>query len=961
MNDGLVLYTTPSLTSVLGFPKDTWLGRSFIDFVHPKDRETFASHVTTKLAIPIFDSEGKTKDFKNYLYVCLRKYRGMKSPEFCIVEKQVSYQAFHLTITVKQITESPENNNGLLLVVVAAPVYSAYKVPGERKRSTKFGMRHTATSIFSHVDPDVVTNFGFLPQDMLGKSVFDFYHPEDMPFLKEIYKSVMKSCQINGSVFRSRPYRFLVQNGCFAMIETEWSSVINPWSRRLEFVISLHKVLQGPLNPNVFDTPSNEEYKKIPEDVIKEGKLHQAEIIDILNQELPRTNEIVKHEVNMRCQDLASFMESLMNEVHSSKMEIELPQDLDPTISERDSVMLGEISPHHDYFDSKSSSETPPSYNQLNYNENINRFFQSNPKTTVSDESNSQVNAMETDAKNLPDCVNNNQKCLSPVENSGASRSGSAGDLSSGSNPNLESGTTSGTNTSNGSYKPPQLTESVLVKHNEDMEKIMIQKHREERSHNKDRETKKSHQKLEKYANQMLRDDTNEHSHGIKRSGSQSWEGDCYKMSKHQQHDGVGVDAHEDNRREQAQHSAQNTFSTDVRRMSQPMPAVVPEVNLWPSFPLTTPNASPGLSGVSPVTAGMMPMYYIPAPYQARTNYNESLPRYQVQYMPAGVFYNYNTIFPPPPVLCPTVPVFSIPMNAAPTVRPANVASPRVQQDAPSYASDGQRFDARTSQSTACHRPSSQATSVKAEPGSRMGSIASASVANKAMSECSRKDMGLRSVCSPDTPLVSPPDGETQTEHYNFETKKQEANTKPPDINYRRINTVDEESSCYSSSYSSLLKTDTGSGSNDDSTSQNKRSQRSDDEIRKHQRKVYPMRKKDPPWVESVAMSPDLIYRYQVTVKDLEDILKTDLNALKNVDQPMMVNDQLHQLYIEMELEGLSKALTLEEGFTSSSSSGDENPTNNTSSKPKKKKRSYSSLMMIYEENAPLPPPEANS
>ena len=43
---------------------------------------------------------------------------------------------------------------------------------------------------------------------------------------------------------------------------------------------------------------------------------------------------------------------------------------------ERDSVMLGEISPHHDYYDSKSSTETPPSYNQLNYNENIQRYAQ---------------------------------------------------------------------------------------------------------------------------------------------------------------------------------------------------------------------------------------------------------------------------------------------------------------------------------------------------------------------------------------------------------------------------------------------------------------------------------------------------------------------------------------------------------------------------------------------------------
>lgn len=64
-----------------------------------------------------------------------------------------------------------------------------YLVPDETRKSPKFGMRHTAACIFSHVDPDVVTNFGFLPQDMLGKSVFDFYHPEDMPFLKEVYES----------------------------------------------------------------------------------------------------------------------------------------------------------------------------------------------------------------------------------------------------------------------------------------------------------------------------------------------------------------------------------------------------------------------------------------------------------------------------------------------------------------------------------------------------------------------------------------------------------------------------------------------------------------------------------------------------------------------------------------------------------------------------------------------------
>lgn len=59
-----------------------------------------------------------------------------------------------------------------------------------------------------------------------------------------MYSAVMEMCQMAGSVFRSKPYRFAVQNGGFAVIETEWSSFVNPWSRRLEFVIGLHRVVQ---------------------------------------------------------------------------------------------------------------------------------------------------------------------------------------------------------------------------------------------------------------------------------------------------------------------------------------------------------------------------------------------------------------------------------------------------------------------------------------------------------------------------------------------------------------------------------------------------------------------------------------------------------------------------------------------------------------------------------------------
>jgi period circadian protein len=80
----------------------------------------------------------------------------------------------------------------------------------------------------------------------------------------------------------------------------------------------------------------------------------------------------------------------------------------------------------------------------------------------------------------------------------------------------------------------------------------------------------------------------------------------------------------------------------------------------------------------------------------------------------------------------------------------------------------------------------------------------------------------------------------------------------------------------------------------------------------------------DPPWMENVYATPDLVYRYQMKDQELGHVLQADLQALKNIHQPFLVNDQLGQFYLDMELEGLSTKLKLEEGITSSSGSSAE-------------------------------------
>lgn len=74
------------------------------------------------------------------------------------------------------------------------------------------------------------------------------------------------------------------------------------------------------------------------------------------------------------------------------------------------------------------------------------------------------------------------------------------------------------------------------------MEKIMIKRHREQRSVTRDRESKKSIHKMENVnvddKNNVGKNEHSAQGHGIKRSVSHSWEGESHKVSKHKHQTG---------------------------------------------------------------------------------------------------------------------------------------------------------------------------------------------------------------------------------------------------------------------------------------------------------------------------------------------------------------------------------------------------------------------------------------
>ncbi|KAK0072519.1 hypothetical protein PV326_014388 [Microctonus aethiopoides] len=325
----------------------------------------------------------------------------------------------------------------------------------------------------------------------------------------------------------------------------------------------------------------------------------------------------------------------------------------------------------------------------------------------------------------------------------------------------------------------------------------------------------------------------------------------------------------------------------------------------------------------------VLPIYYIPVPpiranamntMTPQQNTNQfSIQRPQIQpssYIPYATGPLPNVIYPP--------------VTNAPTISSMIYASPLILK-MPSVQNDNTKILKKIHSSQVKvddNRPESQATSIKAQPGSIM-----------AMSESSKK----RS--SPCSSLIDLPVDNTKR--------------------LRQIESSMEDSSD-SSFYGSFLNTSSGSSWNPEQSSITKKnseryiSRSREDEMteRRHfsivnelkanfelqtarraaQGSQKMVRKCDgdssvlrsqtsrvewsqqdemlrmvPPWLEKVNMTSEIIYQYQMSPRTLSEVLEADMNTLKNLHQPLLVNHQLDQLYLDLELEGFDTKLILEE------------------------------------------------
>nr|WPW46125.1 juvenile hormone receptor methoprene-tolerant protein [Diaphorina citri] len=99
--------------------------------------------------------------------------------------------------------------------------------------NAEFISRHSMDGKFTFVDQRVMGLIGYNPAELLGKSCFDFFHPDDHTHMKDSFDSVLK---LKGQVM-SAMHRFRAKNSEWIWLRTSAYAFLNPYNDEVEYIV----------------------------------------------------------------------------------------------------------------------------------------------------------------------------------------------------------------------------------------------------------------------------------------------------------------------------------------------------------------------------------------------------------------------------------------------------------------------------------------------------------------------------------------------------------------------------------------------------------------------------------------------------------------------------------------------------------------------------------------------------
>ncbi|XP_054479590.1 period circadian protein homolog 2 isoform X2 [Anoplopoma fimbria] len=266
---GRIVYISDQAASILNCKREVFKNSKFVEFLTPQDVSVFYSF-TTPYRLPSWSmctgAESSPPDcMQEKSFFC--RISGGKE-----CEGDLQYYPFRMTPYRMKVQDTVHAEDQFCCLLLAERVHSGYDAPRIPTDKRIFTTTHTPSCVFQDVDERAVPLLGYLPQDLIGTPVLLHLHPNDRPIMLAIHRKIL---QFAGQPFDHSSIRFCARNGEYIILDTSWSSFVNPWSRKVSFVIGRHKVRMAPVNEDVFVGPLS---------AVREMKTMESDIQEITEQ-----------------------------------------------------------------------------------------------------------------------------------------------------------------------------------------------------------------------------------------------------------------------------------------------------------------------------------------------------------------------------------------------------------------------------------------------------------------------------------------------------------------------------------------------------------------------------------------------------------------------------------------------------------------------------------------------------
>ncbi|XP_069042481.1 hypoxia inducible factor 1 subunit alpha, like isoform X2 [Lepisosteus oculatus] len=250
--EGDMVYLSESVSKHIGITQLDLLGQSVFDFVHPCDQEELRDALTPRAGF----SKKQNQDVPTERSFFIRMKSTLTSRGRTVNIKSASYKVLHCTGHIHTYKSSgaqeppadcpalpPQPLTFLTLLCEPIPHPSNVEFPLD---SSTFLSRHSLDLKFTHCDGRVTELVGYKPEDLIGRSAYEYHHALDSDHLTKSLHTLLSKGQVTTS-----HYRFLAKNGGFVWAETQATVIYNGKTSQPEGVVCLNFILSGVEQPDV--------------------------------------------------------------------------------------------------------------------------------------------------------------------------------------------------------------------------------------------------------------------------------------------------------------------------------------------------------------------------------------------------------------------------------------------------------------------------------------------------------------------------------------------------------------------------------------------------------------------------------------------------------------------------------------------------------------------------------------